>query len=78
MSPQKHNYGLHDSKLKKYQQLQSSVFGGGYEENAPVHFNRDTVKAKFGTADDWMTQAGMAKPTNVGPKKTDTFLQRQK
>jgi hypothetical protein len=57
-----------------YQQLQSSVFGGGYEDNAPVNFDREAGRAGFGSAADWKTTAGMAKPNNVGPSKTDTFL----
>jgi hypothetical protein len=30
-----------DSKDRKYQNLQSSVFGGGYVEQAPITHNRD-------------------------------------
>lgn len=67
-----------DHKTKKYQQLQSSVFGGGYVDGAPVEVNREAGKAAFGTAADWKTSAAMAKPVNTGPSKTDTFLQRQK
>ena len=39
-SPQKGGQkALDNSKAKKYQQLQSSVFGGGYQDNAPVEFD---------------------------------------
>lgn len=65
-------------KDKKYQQLQSSVFGGGYEEKAPVDYDRDGDRAGFGTNADWKTQGGMAKPINVGTTHVDTFKQRQK
>jgi len=67
-----------NSKDKKYQQLQSSVFGGGYEEKAPIEYDRDEAKAGFGTNADWKTQGGQAKPINVGSTKVDTYLQKQK
>lgn len=63
---------------KKYQQLQSSVFGGGYEDKAPIEYDREGDKAGFGTNADWKTQGGMAKPINAGGGKVDTFKQRQK
>lgn len=79
-SPQKkgkHDHGdQHDHKTKHYQQLQSSVFGGGYEQGAPV-FDREAGKASFGTGADWKT-SGMSKPINKGPTRADTYLQRQK
>ena len=53
-------------KDKKYQQLQSSVFGGGYAEKAPIDYDREGNKAGFGTNADWKTQGGMAKPINAG------------
>jgi hypothetical protein len=58
--------------------LQSSVFGGGYEEGVPVDYNKDDKRVTFGSSADWKTAAGMAKPVNVGPTRADTFLQRQK
>jgi len=47
---------------RKYQQLQSSVFGGGYEEKAPITYDRNATKVAFGSTADWKTEAGMAKP----------------
>ena len=66
------------SRDKKYQQLQSSVFGGGYMEGAPVDFDRDAKSHAFGSSADWKTQGGMAKPVNAGSTNVDTFRQRQK
>jgi len=79
-SPQKNmnqDSGL-NRKDKKYQQLQSSVFGGGYEEKAPVDYDRDGDRAGFGTNADWKAQGGMSKPINAGSTHVDTFKQRQK
>lgn len=67
-----------NTREKKYQQLQSSVFGGGYIDGAPVEYDRDAKKNAFGSAADWKTEAGMAKPVNAGSSKVDTFRQRQK
>ena len=48
-------------------------------EGAPVEFDREAAKAGFGSAADWKTQGGMAKPVNVGPTRgADTYLQKQK
>jgi len=66
-----------NSKDKKYQQLQSSVFGGGYEEKAPIEYDHE-AKALFGTNADWKTQGGLEKPINVGSTNVDTYLQKQK
>lgn len=65
-----------NTREKKYQQLQSSVFGGGYMDGAPVEYDRDAKKNAFGSAADWKTEAGMAKPINAGGSKVDTFRQR--
>lgn len=67
-----------DTREKKYAQLQSSVFGGGYMEGEKVEFDREAKKNAFGSAADWKTEAGMAKPINAGSTRTDTFRQRQK
>ena len=66
------------SRDRKYQNLQSSVFGGGYAEGAPVEYDRDARKNAFGSNADWKTEAGMAKPLNGGSSNVDTFRQRQK
>lgn len=52
------------SKERKYQNLQSSVFGGGYVEEAPIVYNTDVPKVAFGSNADWKTEAGMARPNN--------------
>lgn len=67
-------HGANCSKTKKYAQLQSSVFGGGYADGAAPQFDREAGKAGFGTSADWKTSAAMQKPMNKGPSKTDTFL----
>jgi len=65
-----------DTREKKYAQLQSSVFGGGYMDNAPVEFDRDAKRNAFGSNADWKTE-GRAKPNNTGSTNVDTFRQRQ-
>jgi len=62
---------------KKHQQMQSSVFGGGYLDGEPVEYDREAKRNAFGSSADWKTEAGMAKPINaVG--KVDTYRQKQK
>jgi len=53
------------------------VFGGGYEEKAPIEYDREPA-ALFGTNADWKTQGGLEKPINVGSTNVDTYLQKQK
>ena len=67
-----------NTREQKYKQLQSSVFGGGYQDNAPVEYDREAKRNAFGSAADWKTEAGMQKPMNAGSNHTDTFRQRQK
>lgn len=54
------------------------MFGGGYEEKAPIDYDRENNRAGFGTNADWKTQGGMAKPINAGGSKVDTYKQKQK
>lgn len=61
---------------RKYQQLQSSVFGGGYEEKAPITYDKNATKVAFGSTADWKTEAGMAKPQNRDTGNTDTYRQK--
>ena len=65
-----------DTRESKYAQLQSSVFGGGYQAGERPDFDRDAPRNVMGSAADWKTQAGMAKPVNVGSTHVDTFRQR--
>lgn len=67
-----------NTREKKYQQLQSSVFGGGYVDGEPVNYDKDAKRNAFGSTADWKTEAGMAKPVNAGSTHVDTFRQRQK
>jgi hypothetical protein len=49
-----------DSKDRKYQNLQSSVFGGGYVEKEPILHDRDVGRATFGSTASWTTEAAKA------------------
>ena len=60
-----------------YQNLQSSVFGGGYIEEAPIVYNNDMPKVAFGSNADWKTEAGMARPNN-GVNTQNPYLEKQK
>ena len=46
-------------------------------DKAPIEYDKDATKNAFGSAADWKTEAGMAKPINVGSTKVDTFGKRQ-
>jgi len=52
------------------------VFGGGYQDAAPIEYDREAKRNAFGSAADWKTEAGMAKPVNRGTTKVDTFGKR--
>ena len=54
------------------------MFGGGYEEKAPIEYDRDESRALVGTNADWKAQGGYAKPINVGSTQVDTYRQKQK
>jgi len=62
-----------DARDKKYSQLQSSVFGGGYLDGQKADYDRENKRVAFGSAADWKTEAGMQKPNNGGGSKVDTF-----
>ena len=66
-----------DSRDRKFQQLQSSVFGGGPQDQAPIEYDREVKKNAFGSTADWKTEAGMAKPNNGGSNKVDTYGKKQ-
>ena len=53
------------------------MFGGGYQEQAPIEYDRENKRNAFGSAADWKTEAGMAKPNNSGSTRVDTFGKRQ-
>ena len=58
-----------DSKDRKYQNLQSSVFGGGYVEQAPIEHDRDEKRVAFSSTADWKDEATKAKPCNGAANK---------
>lgn len=66
-------------KELKYQQLQSSVFGGGYVENQPITYNQAAGRAVCSSNANWNNKAIQTRPNN-GPTapKEDPFIQRQK
>lgn len=53
-----------DSKALKHQNLQSSVFGGGYVDQEPIEVDRTQSKITYGTTAGWMNQAALAHPKN--------------
>lgn len=64
-----------DSKAMKHQNLQSSVFGGGYEDQEPV-VDYSQPKIMFGSNADWMTQAGHSNYQNK-TREMDTYKMKQ-
>lgn len=62
---------------RKYQNLQSSVFGGGYVEKEPIEFERGAGPSKYSSTASWTTEAAKAQPNN-GITHQDAFRQRQK
>ena len=70
--------GVVDTREKKYQNLQSAVFGGGYLDGNKAEYDRDARRNVMGSTADWKTEAGMAKPINAGSTRVDTYRQKQK
>ena len=66
-------------KELKYQQLQSSVFGGGYVENQPITYDQTAARAVCSSNAKWNNKAIHTRPKN-GPmaQQEDPFVQRQK
>jgi len=60
-----------------YQNLQSSVFGGGYQENEPIQFDKDASNHKFTSNADWKDQQTRQHPNN-GISKLNPFVEHQK
>jgi hypothetical protein len=53
-----------DCRERKHQNLQSSVFGGGYVDNQEIKVDLNAPKITFGSNADWKTQAALAHPKN--------------
>lgn len=64
-----------DPKERKYQHLQSSVFGGGYIEQEPIRFNPDAPRG-IATNAQWHSEALRSKPNN-GAGNVDAFRMMQ-
>ncbi len=64
-----------DSKAMKHQNLQSSVFGGGYEDQEPV-VDYNQPKIMFASNADWMTQAGHCNYQNK-TREIDAYKMKQ-
>lgn len=66
-----------DGKDRKYQNLQSSVFGGGYVEQAPINYDRDEKRYAFTSTADWKDEVTKAKPNN-GAANKDPYKCKQR
>lgn len=66
-----------DSKERKYQNLQSSVFGGGYVEQEPIQVDREAQRVKYATGADWKDEA-TKKIVNNGISRCDPFKSKQR
>ena len=66
-----------DSKERKHQNLQSSVFGGGYVDQEPVIVNKNDKKIAFASNADWKTQAAQAHYSNEDGKEINAYKMRQ-
>ena len=53
-----------NSKERKYHQMQSSIFGGGYAEKQPLQFDPTASKINFGSNANWSHEAALSKPDN--------------
>jgi len=56
-----------NSKSKKFENLQSNIFGLEDKDNQPT-YDPNVEKAGFGTDANWTAQAGHAKVINKGYK----------
>ena len=54
-----------DCTERKHQNLQSSVFGGGYIDQEPITVDKSQQKIAFASNSDWKTRAGQAHPDNA-------------
>lgn len=54
-----------DCADRKHQNLQSSIFGGGYVEKEPIQVDKKNPKIAFATNADWKTQAALQHPQNT-------------
>lgn len=53
------------------------MFGGGYQDQAPISYDKEARKVGFASNADWKAEGGMAKPMNGGPAKVDTYAKKQ-
>lgn len=53
------------------------MFGGGYEDNEPVKFDKEAGRVLFSTTADWKHEA-VLKKTDNNQKNVDAFNERQK
>jgi len=53
------------------------VFGGGYEENEPIRFDKDAPRAVFTSSADWKS-GSVLKKTDNNLKVVNTYNVRQK
>lgn len=65
------------AKDRKYGNLQSSVFGGGYLDGETPAFNPEAGRNVCGSTADWKSEAVRAKPQNAATGPVDTFGARR-
>lgn len=53
------------------------MFGGGYEDNEPVKFDKEAGRVLFSSTADWKHEA-VLKKTDNNQKNVDAFNERQK
>lgn len=61
-----------DSTERKYQNLQSSIFGGGYIENEPIVCDRTHKKSTYTSIAEWTDSSTHSKANNQ-QKENDAF-----
>jgi hypothetical protein len=66
-----------DSKQRKHQNLQSSVFGGGYIDNKPISVDNSNKKITFGSTVNWKNQATLQQPDNSNQTQLTAYKMRQ-
>ena len=66
-----------DAKDRRYQNLQSSAFGGGYLDQEKIEYNKDIKRETYTSLADWKEEQAKKPPVN-GFSKQDSFKVKQK
>jgi hypothetical protein len=67
-----------DHRERKHQNLQSSVFGGGYMDQQKPQVNKEIQRIQYGCEQDWKTRAALEHPKNGDVEAVAAYNRKQK